>query len=214
MWPGPVTTVEVLTQSAAIRGPQGPPSTRTPAQFGDHIITFLKLSAKLYTSVFHHGLKVLSLKSSSRPELGRQLCRRGSEPLGLRTEGPSQGWHPLPPTLCFLLTPQQRNSPVLAGASGQAAIMFISRTEGAGAGALTARTHQSPFCLFYLFEIMCVNQAWRPVPVSPSLRRLRQARPCLRKKKMISTKLTFPCRFPVCPCTWAQLASQPRPLFH
>lgn len=31
------------------------------------------------------------------------------------------------------------------------------------------------------------------------------------KKKMISIKLTF-LVFP-CPCTWAQLASQPRPLF-
>lgn len=50
--------------------------------------------------------------------------------------------------------------------------------------------------LFYLFKIVCVcvNQAWWPVPVIPSLRRLRQARPCLRKKKkMISTKLAFPC---------------------
>lgn len=39
--------------------------------------------------------------------------------------------------------------------------------------------------LFYLFKIVCVcvNQAWWPVPVIPSLRRLRQARPCLRKKK-------------------------------
>lgn len=106
MWPGPVTTVEVLTQPAAIRGPRGPTSTRTPAQFVDHVITFLKLSAKLYTSVFHHGLTVLSLKSSSRHERGRQQCRRGKEPLGLRTEGPSQGWRPLPPSFCFLLTPQ------------------------------------------------------------------------------------------------------------
>lgn len=213
MWPGPVTTVEVLTQSAAIRGPQGPPSTRTPAQFGDHIITFLKLSAKLYTSVFHHGLKVLSLKSSSRPELGRQLCRRGSEPLGLRTEGPSQGWHPLPPTLCFLLTPQQRNSPVLAGASGQAAIMFISRTEGAGAGDLTARTHQSPFCFLPIRNHVC--EPGMAASACKSITQEAEAGKTLSKeKKMISTKLTFPCRFPVCPCTWAQLASQPRPLFH
>lgn len=213
MWPGPVTTVEVLTQSAAIRGPQGPPSTRTPAQFGDHIITFLKLSAKLYTSVFHHGLKVLSLKSSSRPELGRQLCRRGSEPLGLRTEGPSQGWHPLPPTLCFLLTPQQRNSPVLAGASGQAAIMFISKTEGAGAGALTARTHQSPFCFLPIRNHVC--EPGMAASACKSITQEAEAGKTLSKeKKMISTKLTFPCRFPVCPCTWAQLASQPRPLFH
>lgn len=42
----------------------------TLARFGDHIIMFLKLSAKLYTSVFHHGLKVLSLESSARRELG------------------------------------------------------------------------------------------------------------------------------------------------
>lgn len=62
VWSGPVTAVEILTQSAAIRGPKGPPSTCTPAQFGDHVIMFLKLSAKLYTSVFHHGLKVLSLQ--------------------------------------------------------------------------------------------------------------------------------------------------------
>lgn len=177
MWPGPVTTVEVLTQPAAIRGPQGPTSTRTPAQFGDHIIMFLKLSAKLYTSVFHHGLKVLSLKSSARHELGRQECRRGNEPLGLRTEGPSQGWCPLPPSRL------PAHTPALAGTSGQAAIMFILWTEGAGTGTLTARTRQSPLCLFYLFKIVCVNQAWWPVPVIPSLRRLRQARSCLRKKK-------------------------------
>lgn len=101
--PGPVPAVEVLTQPAAIRGPGAPPSTRTPAQFGDHIIMFPKLSAKLYTSVFHHGLKVLSLKSSAR----RELCRRGNEPLGLETEGPSQGWRPLPPTVCLLLTPSR-----------------------------------------------------------------------------------------------------------
>lgn len=76
------------------------------------------------------------------------------------------------------------DSPVLAGTSGQAAITFILRTEGAGASALTARTHQSPLrFVFNLLRIMCVNQAWRPVPVTPSLRRLRQARPCLRRKK-------------------------------
>lgn len=36
---------------------------------------------------------------------------------------------------------------------------------------------------FYLSKIVCVNQAWWPVPVSPSLRRLRQARPCPGKTK-------------------------------
>lgn len=74
------------------------------------------------------------------------------------------------------------------------------------------------FCfVFNLFKIMCVNQAWRPVPVTPSLRRLRQARPCLRrKKKMISTELTFPCRF-ACLSLSLPLGSAgppgPRPLF-
>lgn len=63
-----------------------------------------------------------------------------------------------------------------------------SEDRGGGASALTARTHQSPvwlwfFFFFNLFKIMCVNQAWWPVPVIPSLRRLRQARPCLRGKK-------------------------------
>lgn len=52
---------------------------------------------------------------------------------------------------------------------------------------------------------MCVNQAWWSVPAIPSLRRRRQAQPCLRKK-VISTKLTFPCRFPWFPLSlhlWA-----------
>lgn len=154
--PSPVTTVEVLTQPAAIRGPQGPPSTCTPAELGDHVMMFLKLSAKLYTSVFHHGLKVLRLKSPARHELGQQLCRRGNEPLGLRTEGPSQGWHPLPPTFCFLLTPQQRNSPVLAGTSGQAATMFISRTEGAGQAPSRRELNNLQFVCFLTYSKSCV----------------------------------------------------------
>lgn len=36
---------------------------------------------------------------------------------------------------------------------------------------------------FKLSKIVCVNQAWWPVPVSLSLRRLRQARPCPGKTK-------------------------------
>lgn len=149
MWPGPVTAVEVLTQPAAIRGPRGPTSTRTPAQFGDHLIMFLKLSAKLYTSVFHHGLKVLSLKSSARHELGTQQCRRGKEPLGLRTEGPSQGWCPLPPSLCFLLTPQHWPEQV---GKQQSCLYLRQRKQGQA-----PHSESSPIStLFYLFKIVCV----------------------------------------------------------
>lgn len=97
--PGPVPAVEVLTQPAAIRGPGAPPSTRTPAQFGDHIIMFPKLSAKLYTSVFHHGLKVLSLKSSARRELGDRCAEEEMSPWGSRQRVPPKaGALCLPPS--------------------------------------------------------------------------------------------------------------------
>lgn len=179
MWPGPVTTVEVLTQPAAIRGPRGPTSTRTPAQFVDHVITFLKLSAKLYTSVFHHGLTVLSLKSSSRHERGRQQCRRGKEPLGLRTEGPSQGWRPLPPSFCFLLTPQHWPEQV----GKQQSCLYLRQRKQGQAPPQRELTNLHSVLPIQNRVCVCVNQAWWPVPVIPSLRRLRQARPCLRKKK-------------------------------
>lgn len=210
MWPGPVTTVEVLAQPAAIRGPRGPTSTHTPAQFGDHIIMFLKLSAKLYTSVFHHGLKVLSLKSSARHELGKQQCRRGNEPLGLRTEGPSQGWRPLPPSLCFLLT-----TPALAGTSGQAAIMFISRTEGAGQ-APSQQELANLHSVCFTYSKLCVCEPGMVASACNSITQEAEAGKTLskeKKKKRFPQSWPFLADFLVCPCTRAQLATQPRPLF-
>lgn len=178
MWPGPVTTVEVLTQPAAIRGPRGPTSTRTPAQFVDHVITFLKLSAKLYTSVFHHGLTVLSLKSSSRHERGRQQCRRGKEPWGSGQRVP-----PKAGALCLPLSASCSHPSTGRNKWASSNHVYISDR---GSRGRRPHSESSPIStLFYLFKIVCVcvNQAWWPVPVIPSLRRLRQARPCLRKKK-------------------------------
>lgn len=76
------------------------------------------------------------------------------------------------------------------------------------------------FCfVFNLSKIMCVNQAWRPVPVTPSLRRLRQARPCLRRKKKndfhkadlsLQICLSFP--VPAPGLSWPPGATSPLPL--
>lgn len=138
---------------------------------------FLKLSAKLYTSVFHHGLKVLSLKSSARHELGKQQCRRGNEPLGLRTEGPSQGWRPLPPSLCFLLT-----TPALAGTSGQAAIMFISRTEGAGQAPSQQELANLHFVCF-TYSKLCVCEPGMVASACNSITQEAEAGKTLSKEK-------------------------------
>lgn len=149
---------------------------------------FLKLSAKLYTSVFHHGLKVLSLKSSARHELGTQQCRRGKEPLGLRTEGPSQGWRPLPPSLCFLLTPQHWPEQV---GKQQSCLYLRQRKQGQA-----PHSESSPIStLFYLFKIVCVCEPGMVASACNPITQEAEAGKALskEKKKMISTELAFPC---------------------
>lgn len=126
--------------------PQGPAVRLHTGSVGRSHFTFLKLSAKLYTSVFHHGLKVLSLKSQRGVSWAdcvqkRKLSPRGS---GQRVPLPrlaSSASH-------FLLSAHApAEEQASAGQpSGQAASMFVLRTEGAGAGALIASTQKSPLC--------------------------------------------------------------------
>lgn len=90
---------------------------------------------------------------------------------------------------------------MLAGTSGQAASMFILRTEGTGSCPHSKNSKISSL-FFYPSKIMCVNQAWWPVPVIPSLRRRRQARPCLREKSGFhKADLSLQTSSFLCPCT-------------
>lgn len=92
--PSPLSAVEVLTQPAAVGAWRPMPSSRTSAQFGDHVLVmFLKLSAKLYTSVFHHGLKVGELQQG----MGCVDCLLERRPApSAQVQHALPGWHPLP----------------------------------------------------------------------------------------------------------------------
>lgn len=93
MRPRPVSAVEVHAQPAAVGGARRAAPARPPRRLSlevTFLITFLKLSAKLYTSVFHHGLKVGELVRGTGP--GRTPKRPGREPLSSpprRRPGPS-----------------------------------------------------------------------------------------------------------------------------
>lgn len=166
MWPGPVTTVEVLTQPAAIRGPRGPTSTRTPAQFGDHVIMFLKLSAKLYTSVFHHGLKVSSLQRGT--SWADSSAEEERSPWGSGQRVP-----PKAGTLCLSLSASCLHPSTGRNKWASSNHVYISDR---GSRGRRPHSESSPISTLVLpiKNHVCVNQAWWPVPVIPSLRRLRQ----------------------------------------
>lgn len=76
--PRPVSAVEVHAQPAAVSGARRAAVARPPRRLSLEVtllIMFLELSAKLYTSVFHHGLKVGELVRGTGP--GRTPKRPG-----------------------------------------------------------------------------------------------------------------------------------------
>ena len=89
--PGTVPAVEVLAQPAAVGSRPRPPAPSGPTTSPTLLILFLKLSEKLYTSVFHHGLKV---GGPRRGAGGTGAARRGSSPTP--TPGPAVPARPAP----------------------------------------------------------------------------------------------------------------------
>lgn len=156
--------------------PQGPAVRLHTGSVGRSHFTFLKLSAKLYTSVFHHGLKVLSLKSQRGVSWAdsvqkRKLSRRGS---GQR----------VPPKTGVLCLPLSTFCSRPSRGTGQCwpikwtSSKHVCVEDGGSRGRCPHSKHSKvSIVFFYPSKIMCVNQAWWLMPVLSTLRRLRQADP-------------------------------------
>lgn len=86
---------------------------------------------------------------------------------------------------------------MLAGTSGQAATMFILRTEGAGREPSQRELNNLQFVFFLPIQ----NHVYEPGTVASACNSITQEAEAGKtlskeKKKMISTKLTFPCLLP------------------
>lgn len=170
--------------------PQGPAVRLHTGSVGRSHFTFLKLSAKLYTSVFHHGLKVLSLKSQRGVSRADSVQKRKLSPRGSGQRVPPKTGVLCLPLSTFCSRPSRGTGqcwPIKWTSSKHVCV-----EDGGSRGRCPQQALKSLHCVFLPIQ----NHVCEPGMVVDACTLYTQeteaGRPCLKRKEVIPTKVTLP----------------------